>query len=244
MYTRLHSSELQIWQFHLGDSDRLEAERLADLLAEDERERAGQFVFEKDRRSFVECRAALRILLHGYLGQRADDIVFAYSERGKPRLAGETDLRFNVSHSGALALFAFTRGCELGVDVEAVRAMKDMDSIAKRFFCFDEYRQLMLVAAAEKQAAFFRCWTRKEAYIKATGDGLSAGLDQFQVTFSASGAARFIHINHDVDEAAEWTLQNVVLDSPYVGAVAYRAAAKDVRMMERLSFNDLLTRLD
>jgi len=230
VYTRLDSHEVHIWQLAPGDWE------LPDVLSADEKQRVARFVFEKDRLFHAACRSALRMLLGRYLEARAEDIEFVYSEKGKPRCAGGTDLRFNVSHSGGLALFAFARACELGADVELVRPVAEVDNIARRFFCPEECDQLLAVAPNEKPAAFFRCWTRKEAYIKATGDGLSAPLDQFRVRFGAEEEAGFVHINHSHDEAARWTLQNLSVGSGYTGALAYLGSPKQVRYLNADAF--------
>jgi len=223
VYTRLDSREVHVWQLTPANWE------LPDVLSADEKLRAARLVFEKDRRFHAACRGALRMLLGHYLEIRAEDIEFVYSGNGKPRVAGETDLRFNVSHSGGMAVFAFTLGCDLGVDVELVRPVPEINNIARRFFCPEECSQLVAMTSEEKPAAFFRCWTRKEAYIKATGDGLSAPLDQFRVTFGAAEKAEFVHINHSREEAARWTLRNLSLDSRYVGALAHLGTPKEVR---------------
>ncbi len=227
MYTRLNSSEVHIWRrlVHNSEGD-------LKLLSEDEKARAARFIFEKDRQFFAACRATLRMLLQGYLDVAATDIVFTYSERGKPKLLFETDLEFNVSHSGGLAVFAFARGFEPGVDVEKVKPMADLENIARRFFCAEECAQLISLPADKRADAFFRCWTRKEAYIKATGDGLSAPLDRFQVSLLMSDDCRFVHINGDEDEASRWTLQNLELDAAFAGALAYRSEAKILRYFD------------
>jgi 4'-phosphopantetheinyl transferase len=230
VYTRLDSREIHVWQLAPGELE------LPDVLSEDERQRAARFVFEKDRRFFAACRSALRMLVSGYLQTRAEELSFVYTEKGKPRVAGETGLRFNISHSGGMAVFAFSRGCDLGVDVELVRPVPEIDNIARRFFCPEECSELLAIAPTEKPAAFFRCWTRKEAYIKATGDGLSAPLDQFQVTLDAEEEARFLHISHSSEEAARWTLQDLGLDPPYVGALAYLGPRKEVRTLRSDAF--------
>jgi 4'-phosphopantetheinyl transferase len=226
----LNSTELQIWFVNLAVSDS-ELPAFADVLSADERERAARFRFEKDRRRFTVCRGTLRMLLQKYLGCAADTVQFEYASQGKPRVSSHQDFCFNVSHSGDAALMAFTRGCELGVDLEHVREIPELTAVASRFFAPEEYRELVALPLSEQKQAFFQCWTRKEAYIKATGEGLLAQLDQFQVTVGEQ--CRFVHINHDIEEAARWTLQNLELKEGYVGAVAYRAPARRVQIIVR-----------
>ena len=230
MYTRIDASEVQIWTTRL-DVPESEAMTYAELLSPDERERAARFVFEKDRRSFYRARGTLRFLLADYLGIPGEALLFRYSARGKPQLTIRNDLRFNVSHSGGLAIFAFTGGCDIGVDVERVRHMESMNRIAERFFSQEECMELLSVSEGEKPAAFFRCWTRKEAYIKATGEGLSTPLDSFQVAFNDAEDARLIQINNDACEALRWSLHNLTLSHGYVGCVAYRDSRRVLRMM-------------
>src|SRR5208282_2181592 len=119
----------------------------------------------------------LRVLLGHYLGVAPGGIEFSYGPKGKPRLAAPVDVRFNISHSGGLALFAFTLDCEIGVDVEHIRPLRDMQEIASRFFCAEEATELMSLPAHGREQAFYLCWTRKEAYLKAVGEGLSEPID-------------------------------------------------------------------
>ena len=153
-------------------------------LSPEETARAERFYFPRHRRAFVLGRAALRALVAGYLGMDAAEVGFIYGPQGKPALATvkTCSLRFNASNSGDLAAYAFTTGCDIGVDVEQHRALADLENIAHRFFSPEETAELLELSAAEKTAAFFRCWTRKEAYIKALGGGLSIPLDSFRVT--------------------------------------------------------------
>lgn len=185
--------------------------RLERVLAPDERDRAARFRLGHLRDSFVVARGALRIMLGRYLNTSAAGIQFHYGSKGKPALAASSPLHFNASHSGGLAVFAFTAGCEIGVDVEQIRPLPDMQNVAARFFCREEAAELMSLTAGQREHAFFLCWTRKEAYIKATGDGLSAPLDDFRVTLQPGQPARFIHIAHDVNAAKEWSLSNIEL---------------------------------
>ncbi len=115
---------------------------------------------------------------------------------------GESRLRFNASHSGNVGVYAFALGCDLGIDVEQVRALDDRQSIASRFFCRDEATQVTLLQGHDLRSAFFRCCTRKEAYIKAVGGGLSMALDSFQATLRGEDPVRFVRIGGDTQEAA------------------------------------------
>ena len=129
----------------------------------DERQRAGRFHFEKDRGEFIVGRALLRTLLGRYGHREPSQLEFHYGASGKPRLAGEDpSLRFNLSHSHGLALYAFSRGRELGIDVEQIRSNADAKKIAERFFSSQEVATLRALPAHEREKAFFDCWTRKE----------------------------------------------------------------------------------
>jgi 4'-phosphopantetheinyl transferase len=197
-------------------------------LSPDEKGRAAQFRFEHDRNSFVIARGVLRILLGRYLHISPVSILFKYGSKGKPALAGSAGIDFNVSHSGGLAVFAFTAGCEVGVDVERIRPLPDMQSIADRFFCSEEAAELMSLTANQREHGFYLCWTRKEAYIKASGDGLSASLDSFRVTLRPCQPARFIHLANDTSAAEAWTLHDLRLASNYAAALAYRDTERPI----------------
>ena len=138
-------------------------------------------------------------------------------------------VQFNLSNSGELVVYAFAIDCELGVDVEQVRRMTDLKQIASRYFCEAEASELMSINGGQtRQEAFYRCWTRKEAYIKAIGSGLILPLDQFQVTLLPDDAPRFVHIGENEKAAKEWTLQHFNPAPGYIGALAYHAAARNI----------------
>jgi 4'-phosphopantetheinyl transferase len=200
------------------------------LLANDERERAARFRFDHLRHSFVIARAALRCLVGRYLGLHPADVEFRYGSRGKPSVPSEFGIQFNTSHSGGLVVAAFAAGIPLGIDVELLRPMPDANDLASRFFCAEEAEELAALPASQRDAAFFNCWTRKEAYIKAIGDGLSAPLDGFRVTLRPGDSARFIHISRDTTAAAEWTLQDLRTTDGYKAALAYRDRRRTVQM--------------
>ena len=164
----------------------------------------------------------LRILLGAYFDANPSSLEFTYSEKGKPHVShrpGQLDLRFNVAHSGDVILLAFTEGRRLGIDVEQVRPDFATDDIAERFFSGAERKCLRNLPATQRHDAFFRCWTRKEAYLKATGDGLSMPLDQFDVSLAPGEPARLIETRPDPAEANRWELQDLPVPSGYAGAL-------------------------
>ncbi len=164
--------QVQVWAVRLEASE----QRFSDCsswLSHDETARAARFHFEEHRRAFVLGRGVLRAILGGILETPPGQILFSYGPKGKPGLADpNSPLRFNVSNSGDLAVFCLAEGCDIGIDVEQVRPIPDMDRIAARFFAPEEASELMGLPEADRPRGFFNCWTRKEAYIKAVGDGL------------------------------------------------------------------------
>jgi 4'-phosphopantetheinyl transferase len=192
-------------------------------LRADERQRAERYVFKKDRMHFVVARGLLRVLLGHYLRQEPQHLRFIYGPHGKPALAtdpGGVDLRFNVSHSHSLALYAITRSREVGVDVERIRPKVVQEPIAERFFSPREVTVLRALPTPLQATAFFACWTRKEAYMKATGDGLTLPLDQFDVSLAPGEPAALLHTTWDPQEAARWALQDLAPAPGYRAAVA------------------------
>jgi 4'-phosphopantetheinyl transferase len=235
----LAGRSVELWPVRLDASDVVFA-RFRRILAPDEAARAARFRFDHLRRSFILSRGALRILLGNYLSVAPGGIRFCYGSKGKPALADPVPIQFNASHSGALALFAFTLGCEVGVDVEQIRRLQDMQEIASRFFCSEETAELMSLPSDERERAFFFCWTRKEAYVKAVGEGLSIPLDGFRVTLRPNEPARFIHLAHDTSATEAWTLHSVDPAPHYAAALAYRDLPRPVRMLSAVEPVELL----
>jgi 4'-phosphopantetheinyl transferase len=211
-----------------------------DLLSSEEKARADRFVFARDHDSYTLSQGALRLLLASYLTIPAHEIRLAAGPKGKPSLLDEPHLDFNKSHSKGLALYAFTDACAVGVDVEEVRQLPDFQQIASRFFCPGEAQELASVN--DTAAAFFRCWTRKEAYIKAVGDGLSIPLDEFQVTLLAEHPVRFVHIGNDERAAFTWNLHHLEPAVGYIGALAYSGARRSLQVHDVVTCEDLLAK--
>jgi 4'-phosphopantetheinyl transferase len=205
------------------------------LLSADERERADRFYFERDRRRYVVGRALLRKLLARYTAVGADELAFDYGQFGKPSLGAGPS--FNLSHSGEVALYAFAAAGELGVDVEVDDADFAKDRIAERFFSPAEVRVLRSLPPAAQPRAFLCCWTRKEAFIKARGDGLSLALDSFDVTLAPDAPAALLRTAWSRHEPGEWQIED--LSDPgggYVAALAIRA--NETCLVRRYSVND------
>ncbi len=215
----LRTGEVHVWRMDLDQPDQA-LEKFRSTLEDDELQRAGRFYFDKHRRHFIAGRGLLRSLVGRYLGTKADAVRFSYGPYGKPALTGEHEsskLRFNMSHSHGVALFAVTENSELGVDVERIRADFASEDIARRFFSRFEVETFNSLHEAERVAAFFRCWTRKEAYIKATGRGLSQPLDGFDVTLAPDVPAALLRA--DEDDASRWSLNDIEVGGEYAGAL-------------------------
>jgi len=213
---------VHVWRAAL-DVPESQVRRLWDMLTLDERQRAERFFFEKDRTHFVVARGLLRVLLGRYLQQDPPRLRFTYGPHGKPALATDPSgvaLRFNVSHAHGLALYAITHGREVGVDVERIRPEIAQEKIAERFFSPREVTVLRALPTPLQASAFFACWTRKEAYIKAKGAGLALPLDQFDVSLTPGRPAVLLHTAWDPQEAAGWALQDLAPAPGYRAAVA------------------------
>jgi 4'-phosphopantetheinyl transferase len=225
----LNSREVDVWAAGLECS----AQSLAALqatLSRDEQERAGRFYFERDRRRFICARGALRGLLGAYLNVEPGDLTFKYGEHGKPALSDKFDgaLAFNLSHSHELALVVIGRGIEMGVDVEAIRPVADADDIASKFFSAAEVAALQALSESARRPAFFACWTRKEAYLKALGSGLARPLDQFSVSLIPGEPVRLV-VHDDEGETARWSIRELAPEPGYAAALVTDGRPAKVR---------------
>jgi 4'-phosphopantetheinyl transferase len=218
----LGRDDVQVWIASLNQAEDAVA-RLRTLLDEAERKRADRFSFEKGRRQFTVARGLLRMILGRYLRIEPGQVQFSYNPYGKPALADTEEpdaVRFNISHSGELVLLAFARGREVGVDVETIRPDFAADAIAARFFAPAELESLRALAPETRTQAFFTCWTRKEAYIKARGKGLSIALDSFEVSLAPGARAALLVTHDDPEEAGRWSLHELEPGPGYAGALA------------------------
>jgi len=196
-----------------------EIRALSKLLSDTERRRADRFAFDRDRNRFIVARANLREMLATRLSVRPESVELTYGVHGKPALSrrfADSDLRFNVSHSDDVAVYAFSLGREIGIDIEVVRSIPDADDIAARFFSRRENETYLTLDPNDKPQGFFNCWTRKEAFVKAIGDGLYHPLDSFDVSLSPGEHAKILRIKDMPGSECGWCLNSF---SPLPGLI-------------------------
>jgi len=215
----LTNQDVHFWSVPLTCGE-FNLESLQSLLSSDERVRAHQFRFPIHRRRFIVCHAALRMILSSYSNVPACDIFFQVNSYGKPELdpsLGKDLLYFNLSHSDELALIAISRGGPLGVDIERIHPLPDLEDIAARFFSPAEQAAILQLPSDQRLRAFYRCWTSKEAFIKAIGLGLQFDLNRFDVSVSPSGPPALLCIDNDPEKAQAWFITNVAVEDGYMG---------------------------
>jgi 4'-phosphopantetheinyl transferase len=230
----LAPAEIHLWRIGLRPSQRDLHQRGA-LLSEDERARASRFRFDLHRDRFIARRGALRIILARYLRVDPGAIEFSYSPRGKPevpqpRAAGA--LRFNLSDSDDLAMLGVTLDDLIGVDVEHTRPLQDMDALARDHFSQRERAEYERLAAPRRASGFYNCWTRKEAWLKARGEGIAADLTGFDVTLIPGRPPRLRSVRDDPEEASRWRLYGFRPLADYTAAVAVRRERSRLRKLE------------
>lgn len=225
----LPAGEVHVWRVSLEQSEGV-LERFRATLEDHELQRAGRFHFDKHRRHFIVGRGVLRQLLARYLDAESAALRFSYGAYGKPELNGDyrtSRLRFNMSHSHEMALFAFVEDRELGVDVEHVREDFASEDVARRSFSPTEVAVLDALPRDDRVAAFFRCWTRKEAYIKAIGKGLSQPLNEFDVTLAPRQPAALLRAV--ADNPSRWLMSDLEVGTDYAGALAVERPITNIR---------------
>ena len=213
----LPRGQVHVWRGSLARSQ-VERDVLWQFLSEDERARAERFHFDIHRHHYIVGRGLLRWLSSRYLSTSPEDIQFTYGQFEKPAFVNEPALQFNVSHSHEGLLIGFVWETAVGVDIEHIRTLDDMDTIARRYFSPVESAAYLTVAEPEKPDTFFNCWTRKEAFIKAVGEGLAFPLDEFEVSLLPGEPAQLLKVRGSEQEAARWSMQTL---DPFPG---YRAA--------------------
>jgi 4'-phosphopantetheinyl transferase len=220
--------EVDLWIWSLDQPDRVPA--LSHLLSTDEQGRANRLVRPGDTERFVVGRGRLREILSIYVGTPAGALSFSYGKQGKPDLPDGP--AFNLSHSDGWAALVVapgaTKDVRLGIDIEAERTVEK--NIAEQYFSTNEYAALSGLSDSDWKGAFFRCWTRKEAVIKASGTGLSTPLDSFDVTLAQDDPARITRVSGDLAPVENWSLIHLDLASRFVGAIAAITNGKKIRL--------------
>jgi 4'-phosphopantetheinyl transferase len=222
----LGEGEIHVWCRPL-DRETASVEAFSGLLSADEQYRARRFRFERDRNEFIVSRGTLRTLLAAYQGIPAGQLQFAYSAFGRPSLIERknfTPIEFNISHSGGVTLLAFSRSRRIGIDIEEGRRDFDPTDIAEKFFSQSERSALRDLPPDLRYEAFFCCWTRKEAFIKALGEGLSHPLDAFDVSLTRGVTAALLATRPNADEVARWALRDIAAPEGYLASLAIELA--------------------
>lgn len=233
---RLPKGEVHIWK--LRPEPEADLADYSRLLGSGERERAGRFRVVLLRHNFVVDHGRMRLILGVYAGLAPEALVFAVNKFGKPELvdAGATGprghLRFNLSHTEGLTLLAVCLDADLGVDVEAVRSMSDLEEIARSHFSTLENAALRAVEPDERQKAFFRCWTRKEAFLKAHGRGLSIPLDSFAVSIADEDFPVLLECSWNPEEIGRWAIFSLAPGPEFAGALAIQRGAWRIRWFD------------
>jgi len=224
----LTAEEVDVWRVSL-DQRPSTIQACLEILSPHERVRAGRYHFLRDFEHFVVARGVLRNIISRYANVLPHEIQFLYGEYGKPRLRSSgTPLCFNLSHAKGLALYAFSQAQAIGVDIEYAQENFSSDEIARRFFSSNEVASLRALPSELRTVAFFNCWTRKEAYIKARGEGLSHPLDRFTVSIIPGQPARLLMAD-DPAEPSRWTLMDLSAGTGYVASLAVEGRVRTLR---------------
>lgn len=214
----INPDQVDVWRISL-DLPAASVKLLESTLSTDESQRAARFHFPEDRSRYIVAHGSLRDILARYLRCESRELNFYTDDYGKPALK-DHKLEFNLSHSGEYALVAVTQKRKVGVDVELIRSDLEIENIASRYFSQSEVSELLALPSEQRVLGFFNCWTRKEAYIKAHGSGLSLPLDSFDVSLTPGETAILHATRPDPNVASRWTLQSLDVDPLYASAVA------------------------
>ncbi|MCG2590815.1 4'-phosphopantetheinyl transferase family protein [Rhodohalobacter sulfatireducens] len=212
---KLSNNNVHIW---VVDTN---CKALPNYLSAAEMKRWNNFYFTQGKQTFYQSHNALRLILSQYLSEKPSELEFQLTSFGKPFIKNSR-IQFNLSHSDSMAVIAVTEDAEIGVDIESLDRKVEYDDLAKRYFCEKEYQKLLQVSTSQKRYAFFNCWTRKEAFIKALGDGLSYPLNDFEVTFLSNEPVQINRIKNNIEAQKQWTLDNKSLDNYNIATAVKR----------------------
>ena len=224
---RMRPHDVHVWTLRL-DLSRTTHDRLERVISADEAVRAARFVVAADRTRYAAAHGLLRVVLSGYLGVRPEEVVFERGIGGKPCVASRR-VRFSLSHSGARGLVAVSAEREVGVDIERIRELGDVEGLARRCFSPLERAALSAVPPSQRQAAFFAGWTRKEAFLKVLGEGLSRPLDSFDVTLKPGEPARLLRDRGAPAVSGRYALRALRTAPRYVAALAIDGCGASIR---------------
>jgi 4'-phosphopantetheinyl transferase len=230
----LHRDEVHVWlveqeMFHTTIPD------LNLLLSEEEAKKAARFYFERDRKCFIIAHSLLRKLLASYTHVPPTQLCFSQNAYGKPALVSSPQgdlVSFNISHSHDLIIYAFTYARHVGIDVEYMRTNIEYEQLAKHYFSPAEHAELQSLPSSQRQQAFFQCWTRKEAYIKARGLGLSLPLASFDVTVQPGAPVKLLASREDARETTRWLFAPLPLDTHYAGTLVAEGQDWQMRLWQ------------
>ena len=226
--SQLKNNQVHVWQIDLELSTE-QINNLFTLLSKDERERANKFHFERDKTRFVAARGSLRRVLSRYVGVAAERLQFNYNAYGKPGLLQAPELQFNLSHANSKALIAVSHAA-VGIDIEYSEKELDIDGIAKRFFSVNEYQLITSLSGVKKRKAFFTGWVRKEAFLKALGQGLSYALAKVEVTLLPEQPAQIIALHDEQQNLADWSMFALAVPVGYEAALVVKAIALSLEL--------------
>ena len=214
-------NEIHIHQYPLAENrSQQEIDLFTEILSSDELAKANRYKFNNLRTDYITSRYYLRKLAGFYLDKDPREIAFQYTDKEKPFLSS-FEIKFNLAHSGNRCVYAFANGTEVGIDIELLRNIPDALDICKRFFSSEEIKDLNLVTGEKISETFLLCWTRKEAFIKAVGDGLSYPLADFTVNLDKN-IPEITGIRKEPEEIKQWSLFNIVTEKEYIASLAVR----------------------
>jgi 4'-phosphopantetheinyl transferase len=241
---QMKSGEIHVWSGRLTASDDRILHFYLTLSAE-EKERAKTFRFEQHRKAYITSRGLLRSILASYQRLCPETISFEYGSKGKPYLKRgyAPSLYFNLAHADEFGLYGFCQNSEIGVDLERVREIPDAEVIAKRLFTHREHIELLSLPSEVRTKAFLYCWTRKEAFIKATGEGLSLPLNTFEVSLHSERTPTLRILNHVKQSTFRWRLINLEPAEGYVAAIAHPLLTYSLKEWKFNNVEECLDRL-
>lgn len=216
-------------------------QQLLTVLSRSEAHKASQLRNKPARETYLVTRAVLRLLISKYIACDPRNILFSYNQYGKPRLLDSSQgLHFNVAHTANAAIIAVVMGCEIGIDIESICFHDDLMAVAEHCFCGEEIYELLSMGGEARTEMFFKCWTRKEAYTKATGEGLFLPLNSFCVSVADNGPPYFRHISNSMCGGSKWNLHDLNTFDACAGALAYQGVARQVAIQPIMTAEDFL----